>query len=128
MAIKDILGLLRLDALADEVRVPARRFAVDGLLNAGGGTTLTIVGGEVTISGGFHRLDTEAGAAFDDLDTINGGITGDRVLLKTASSGRDVTIKAGTGNISLSKDVTLSSAFQVIELVMFGGNWYLVNP
>jgi hypothetical protein len=59
----------------------------------------TIASGAITRTARRMRIDTEAAAASDDLDTINGGIDGQVIILYTTSSSRDVTIKHNTGNI-----------------------------
>jgi len=85
--------------------------------------TLTIASGEITVLGKKHRVDTEASASTDDLDTINGGIDGMELMLRTTSSARDVVVKDGTGNISLGNsggDVTLSTDRHTITLVYDG--------
>ena len=62
-------------------------------------TELTIATGVVTITQGHHTIDTEADAATDDLDTIN-GLAADMVyLLRPADTARTVVFKHGTGNI-----------------------------
>lgn len=87
--------------------------------------TNIIASGAITVTDGFHIIDTEAAAATDDLDTINGGYPGMRVFLKTASSSRDVTVKDGTGNIQLPADFVMDNTADVIELVTVDGtNWF----
>lgn len=57
------------------------------------------------------RVNTEASAPTDDLDTITGpGIDGQTITLKTTASSRDVTVKHGTGNIRLSGGVDFTLA------------------
>lgn len=46
-------------------------------------------------------VDTEGGAATDDLATISGGVEGQVIRIRTAANTRDVTVKHGTGNIVL---------------------------
>jgi hypothetical protein len=46
-------------------------------------------------------IDTEAAAAADDLDTINGGSDGDIVVIQIADSNRDITVKHLSGNLDL---------------------------
>ncbi len=82
---------------------------------------LTIATGAITVRASYHRVDTEASAATDDLDTINGGQSGMRLVLQTVSNGRDVTIKNGTGNIILAgSDFTLDRDQDTIELIYNG--------
>jgi hypothetical protein len=93
---------------------------VGGILNMGSPTTLTIASGVITIprTTSYHFIDTEASAAADDLDTINGGVAGDVISLRSAASSRDVTLKHLTGNIQLAgaTDKLLSNAADVIWL------------
>jgi len=51
----------------------------------------------------YIAVDTEGGAATDDLDTITNYYAqeGQRIILRTTSSSRDVTVRSGTGNIYL---------------------------
>jgi hypothetical protein len=87
-------------------------FNIGGFLNVGPAVELTISAGVVTATQTYHTIDTEADAATDDLDTINGGTDGDILILGTADSSRDTTVKDATGNIQLDSatDFTLSHA------------------
>jgi hypothetical protein len=87
--------------------------------------TETISSGAITYSSAYMVLDTEGGASSDDLDTITGGTAGDRVVLKIASSARNVIIKDGTGNIQLydNRDILLDSTADSIELIYDGASW-----
>ena len=89
----------------------------------------TISGGAVTYTGAYMVIDTEGGAATDDLDTIAGGTVGDRLVLKIVSSTRNVVIKDGTGNIQLfdNRDILLDFTIDSIELIYDGGNWIAIN-
>ncbi len=95
----------------------------------------------VTISGGvidvpvyaqtaFLVVDTEASAATDDLDTINGHRIGQIITLRSASNARDVVVKDGTGNInnSGSADVTLNNTADSISFVYNGSQWLPLAP
>jgi len=86
---------------------------------------LTIASGEITITDSYHIVDTEADAATDDLDTINGGEIGDLLILRAADNSRDIVLKSGTGNLRLSggTDKTLNSANDVIMLLRLGSAW-----
>lgn len=89
-----------------------------GYLKLTPGTTLTISSGVITIVGNYHKVETEASAASDDLDTINGGAAGLFVRLVTVNDARDVVIKHGTGNIYCDggKDITLSNSYEYCDL------------
>ena len=93
------------------------------LLNLGVPTELTIAGGIITRTRSNHTVDTQADAATDDLDTINGGVEGDILLLRAANDARSIVIKDGTGNILMPADMTLDNT-EDIELLYFDGtNW-----
>ena len=68
-------------------------------------------------------LDTEGGAASDDLDTISGARAGQIVRLRTTANARDVVVKHGTGNIELvgAADFTLDMANSCL-LLMYHAN------
>lgn len=77
-------------------------------LEIGGYTTqsaVTIAAGAILLKNPrvqLVRVNTEASAPTDDLDTITGtGRDGQIVTLKTTANSRDVTVKHGTGNIRL---------------------------
>lgn len=88
------------------------------------GATLTIATGAVTATNGLHAIDTEAAAATDDLDTINGGTAGMTLILRAGSSTRDVVCKNGTGNLRLAGDFTLSHTDDRLVLISDGVNWF----
>lgn len=94
-------------------------------LNHGSPVEVTIAGGVIAVTQTYHTVDTEADAASDNLDTINGGQVGDRLILRTANDARDVTVRNGVGNIYLSggMDTTLSSTQAMIELFCLGTVW-----
>ncbi|MFD2854015.1 hypothetical protein ACFSZS_03325 [Seohaeicola zhoushanensis] len=95
------------------------------------GGELTIAAGSITPHSIVHRIDTEADAASDDLETIQStNAPGGQVLyLRTESSARDVVIKHGVGNIICASgaDFTLSSTDKVAHLVRIGTSWMCVN-
>ena len=76
-------------------------FSFDALPNR---QNLTIASDAVTIRSvkiTTVQVDTEGGAATDDLATINGGTNGQIITVNQAANSRDVTVKHGTGNIRL---------------------------
>lgn len=100
----------------------------DGSLGSAGyklGGTLTIAAGVVTAgSFSYYAIDTEAAAATDDLDTINGGsYDGQLLVLRAANSGRDVVLKDATGNLRLTGDFTMTHAQDRIVLIYDGSAW-----
>lgn len=86
-------------------------------------TELTIATDAVTCTDRFHRIDTEADAATDDLATINGGASGETLTLKAENDARTVVVKDGTGNLQLEGDCTLDNAQDTITLIYDGSNW-----
>ena len=86
---------------------------------------ITIATGAITPTTSYVRLDTQASATTDDLDTINGGVIGDIVVLETRISSRDVVVKDGTGNLGLAGgvDFTLVNKSSTITLIYDGTSW-----
>ncbi|WP_425408096.1 hypothetical protein [Hyphococcus sp.] len=72
-----------------------------GFLRTANYGTLEIASGAITVTGSMHKIDPESEASTDDLDTINGGTEGDWLIIHSATSSRDPTVKHGTGNIRL---------------------------
>jgi len=109
--------------------VHANSVKVSTYLVLGPGTELTIAGGIVTATGTWHIVDTEGNAASDNLDTINGGVAGCLLLLNTANSGRDVTVKHATGNIHLasSADFAMASTAYRLLLSYTGSAWHEIS-
>ena len=79
-------------------------------------TELTIASGAITVTQSFHVVDTEADAASDTLDTINGGVDGMILVLMTVANTRDVIIGSG-GNINTAGAFTLDSNADTITLM-----------
>lgn len=86
---------------------------------------LTIASGVITVTKNYHRVDTEAAGATDDLVTINGGISGQILVLGTVASTRDVVLKHGTGNILLNGGIDFSLLFTRYRCVLMydGSSW-----
>lgn len=83
---------------------------------------LTLASDAITVTGSYHRVDTEGGAATDNLATINGAATGQIIILQSVASSRDVTVKNGTGNIFLAgSDFVLDNSRDFIVLICTGG-------
>jgi hypothetical protein len=102
--------------------VTATGSIVNGKLNLGR-TSAVIAAGVITATASYMTVDTQAAAATDDLDTINGGTLGDIIILRTLNEGRDVTIKDGTGNINCEGDRILSSTADTWVGIFAGAAW-----
>lgn len=87
----------------------------------------TIVGGVVTATTPDLVLDTEGGAASDDLDTIDGGVYGQIIRVSAASNARTVVLKDGVGNLVLSGDITLDNSQDMVLLIRYG-SWVQLAP
>lgn len=87
----------------------------------------TIASGVISVYAPWHYVDTEAAAASDDLDTINGGVEDDYLVLRAANSSRDVVLKDDTGNLRLAGDFTLNQARDTITLQKVGSDWHEVS-
>ena len=80
------------------------------------GTILTIASGAITVTDSVHRVDTEGSAATDDLATINGGVDGQVLMLRSVSNARDTTLKDTGGNLLLAGDFVLDRDQDLITL------------
>lgn len=91
-------------------------------------STLTISSGLINITRSRHLVDTEASATYDDLDTINGGVAGDVLVVQSVTSARVVVVKNGTGNIFLNGiDVHLDNPNKALTLLFTGSVWILLG-
>jgi hypothetical protein len=80
-------------------------------------TDLTIASGVITVTGSFHAVDTESDDPTDDLDTINGFVSGAILVLKPENDGRTIVLKNGTGNLILIGDCSLEHTSDRIVLI-----------
>jgi len=93
-----------------------------------GNESVVISGGVITITKSDIKIDTEGAAETDDLDTINGGVIGQVITLRTVDSTRDVVVKDLTGNIHLmGADRTLLDRFYRLTLMYDGTYWVMVS-
>jgi hypothetical protein len=95
-----------------------------GITSIGSSTELTVSSGLVTVTNSFHTIDTENNDATDSLATINGGVDGAILVLRSQSSDRDTNIKDGIGNLRLAGDFNLLSTQKMLTLIKAGSNWY----
>lgn len=110
---------------AADTRAEKMRVASDGrvsIVNRLGFTRqeATIASGAITVTGTSMILDTEGGAASDDLDTINGCTRGDIFVFYGTNNGRDITYKDDTGNLRLAGDFVAANANHTITLICEG--------
>ena len=117
-------GFRDVDILGDLTLSGGLVKAGPGFIGLGAPSSLTIAGGAVTATRGFHKIDTQGGAATDDLDTIHGGVEGDILVLCSEVAARDPKAKDGTGNMRLAGDFTLAGAADKLTLIKQGGNWH----
>ena len=75
-------------------------------------TTITIASGVITVSQSQHRIETEGGAASDDVDTVAGLEADTLYLLRMAHTDRTGVFKHATGNVRCwnNADYTLDDA------------------
>jgi hypothetical protein len=112
-------GSLRSQVLSVAGINTIKDWTVSGVLVLELGDTLVLDTGEITVTSSQHKIDTEGAAATDDLDTINGGVDGQILVLRTTDGGRDVDVKDGTGNIQLdaATDFSMTSVRHRIMLI-----------
>jgi hypothetical protein len=94
-------------------------------------TELTIAAGAVTAGvKTFYTVDTEANAASDDLDTINGGAAGETLILRADNTARTVVVTTA-GNIQTpdGASITLDETYKVLWLIYDGtlSKWVVVG-
>lgn len=98
---------------------------MEGKTSIGDGNILTIASGAVTATTGYHIIAAQTGTA-DSLQTINGGITGQVLVLK-ADSGDTIAVSGG-GNI----DISTSGLFNMtgggtFMCIYDGSNWLEIS-
>lgn len=89
-------------------------------------TTLTLASDAITVTQPYHKVDTQAAAASDDLATITAGYgSGEIVVLFAANDARTVVVKNGTGNILTADgaDFSIDTDDKSITLIYDGTNW-----
>jgi hypothetical protein len=96
-------------------------------------SSLTIATGSITSTGSMHKVDTEAAAATDDLDTIVASTTGTLLLITPVNASRNIVIRnngGGSGNIRTGSgsSITLSSTRHYAILYYHAADtlWYVV--
>lgn len=99
------------------------------VLNLTDQTELTIAAGVITVTQSYHNVDTEADAATDDLDTINGGLQGDILIICPNIATRTIVAKHGTGNLNLASgaDFTMDEDDDYLVLLYNGSLWQQIG-
>lgn len=91
---------------------------------------LTISSGVITPNGCVHTVDTESGAATDNLDTIAGGEEG-QFLFLSAASGSRVTTLTTSGNIAINGASTIAlSNTSIVVMLLYNAalsKWIVIN-
>lgn len=101
--------------------------ALDTLAFGDTASELTINAGAITVTASHHLVDTEGDAATDNLDTINGGVDGQMLIIHPAAAGRTVVIRdsgVSGGNISTAGGaaVSLTTIYGTAILIYDTGN------
>jgi len=95
---------------------------VGGFLNYGSPIILPLVSDAVTATKSYHTIAAETGTS-DTLDTINGGTTGDIIIIKP-DTGDTITIDV-TGNILLENGSPLVLSFDDFAGFLYDGSTWL---
>lgn len=95
-----------------------------GFFNIGTLTVKTISGGVITATHSHHSLIAQTGST-DDLNTINGGVPGNMLILRPVS-GDTITFKHGAGNILMldGADLTVNAFRKSVTFLFHGTKWY----
>ena len=90
--------------------------AIELIIDAAGAVTRTQV---------YHKIDTNGDIASDNLDTINGGVEGDLLIIRPENATRTVVVRTGVGNIVLigGANVILDDATDHLALLYDGAQW-----
>lgn len=78
---------------------------------------LEISTGAVTMTKSYHEIETEGGAAIDELDTISGITEGRILVIKAHDAAHTVVVKNGTGNLIVGADIYLDDANKHVILI-----------
>lgn len=97
---------------------------LEGKISEGESKKLYIYNGAVTATQALHDIETQAGAASDDLDTISGGVERNILIVRASNSARTVVFKDATGNLQLAGDFTADNSQDTLTLIKIGDNWH----
>lgn len=120
--LSDIAPIVNITPLTADLDFDGNNATDVGTLNLDNSSELTIASGVITATQSWHRVDTEADSASDNLDTINGGADGTLLYLRADNSGRTVVIRHGFGNIKTfdEQDITLDTNAKCAALMYDG--------
>lgn len=95
-----------------------------GRLNIGPPVQLNLISNSITVTGSFHSVYVNAPSSNDrQLRTINGGETGDILVLIGTDDGDDISLRDNLGNLRIAGNWTLSASVDTILLLKLGENW-----
>jgi hypothetical protein len=94
-------------------------------ISLGAAEALTIAAGVISPIKTHVTVDTEAAASSDDLDTINNGLAGRVMWLRSVSATRVVTLRHAVGNIrtATGENYVLNTPNLYALLIHNGSNW-----
>jgi len=92
------------------------------------GPTLEIASGVITITHSLHEVEVQGASGDDNLDTINGGVSGQILILRAFDGGRTVTLKHEEDNIFITggSDFELNSSSDVAICLKDGNDWLVI--
>ncbi len=94
------------------------------MLNLGTPESVTLASNAITVSQTYVQMFVPAGTATQrQLRTINGGQTGDVLLLRVTNDSANATVMDDVDNLKLSSDRTLSHQNDTLLLFCAGANW-----
>lgn len=107
-------------------------------LSSGLGTAVTISSGSISLANNSstYVVDTEGGAASDNLDTISNGFEGEIIILRNASDARNVVVRHNIGNIfnpqnnnATTRDITLdvTTDFVMLRYSSTASLWIVIS-
>jgi hypothetical protein len=95
----------------------------NGLFGFGSAASLTISSGAITVTKSFHMLNTEGNAGSDTVVNINGGLTGDILVLKQQFQTRNISFTDGAGNLRLAGNFNMNTQNDTLTLIKFNNVW-----
>lgn len=113
--------------LYDQIDASMKALDDTGDLSLVAATTLTLASDAITVTLNQHKVDTEGGAASDNLSTITAGTSvrsGHLLILQPANVAHVVTVKDNVGNVKLAGgDFAMNNANHRLALLYDGTNW-----